>query len=162
MSSCLCGSGRDYAACCEPLLTGAQAADSAEALMRSRYSAYVKGEVAYVLDSTHPEKRPGYTESSIRDWALNTEWLGLTIHETQTAGDVAHVDFTCQYKENGVVKDHHENSEFRKQDGRWYFWDAEVAVHHEPVRVAAKPGRNDPCSCGSGKKYKKCCGANAA
>ena len=162
MTLCTCGSAKAYAECCEPLITGAALPETAEQLMRSRYSAYTQGTVAYILDTTHPEKRAGYTESSIRDWALNTEWLGLTIHGSESQGEVSKVEFTCQYKENGVVKDHHEFSEFRQFDGRWYFWDAEVAVHHEPVRVGPKVGRNDACPCGSGKKYKKCCGAKAA
>ena len=162
MSQCPCRSGNAFADCCEPFLTGAKQPETGEQLMRSRYTAYTQSNVPYILDTTHPEKRPGYTESSIRDWAQGTEWLGLTIHGAQNSADVSKVEFTCQYKENGVVKDHHEFSEFRKVDGRWYFWDAEVAVHHEPVRVGPKVGRNDVCPCGSGKKYKKCCGAKAA
>lgn len=162
MSLCYCGSGATYAACCEPFVTGAAQPETAEAMMRSRYSAYVVGAVSYILDTTHPDKRAGYTESSIREWSKNTEWQGLTIHGNRTIPTGSIVEFTARYKENNVVKDHHENSEFRQKDGRWYFWDAEVDLHQEPVRVAAKPGRNDPCHCGSGKKYKKCHGANAA
>lgn len=162
MSECFCGSGRPFNECCEPFITGVRQPESAELLMRSRYSAYVHGDIGYILETTHPEKRAGYTESSIRDWSQNTEWLGLSIHGGESGESVSFVEFTAQYRENGVVKDHHENSEFRKLDGRWYFWDAEVAVHHEPVRVGPKVGRNDPCTCGSGKKYKKCCGAKAA
>jgi SEC-C motif-containing protein len=58
-----------------------------------------------------------------------------------------------------VTRDHHERSEFKKRDGQWYFMDGKLV--QEPVRAADKVGRNDPCPCGSGKKYKKCCGAAA-
>ena len=66
------------------------------------------------------------------------------------------VEFIARFREKGVKKAHHELAEFKKEAGRWYFTDGKSAPQR-PL-VSAKVGRNDPCSCGSGKKYKKCCG----
>ena len=68
------------------------------------------------------------------------------------------VEFIATFKEKGVTRRHHEKSRFEKQDGRWYFVDGELVLAKTQVNEGPKVGRNDPCPCGSGKKYKKCCG----
>jgi SEC-C motif domain protein len=64
----------------------------------------------------------------------------------------------AQFKIDGVLQKHHEKASFKKEeDGKWYFEDGKVQV--QPYeRTGEKVGRNDPCHCGSGKKFKKCCG----
>ena len=83
---CPCGSGSEYSVCCEPLVRGAVQAETAEQLMRSRYSAYVKVETDYIFDTTHPDHREGYDHDGTREWAESAEWLGLEIVTTRGGG----------------------------------------------------------------------------
>ncbi len=162
MTPCPCGSEKDYSTCCEPLIMGNQKAETAEALMRARYSAYVKEDVAFILQTTHPSQRDQYTENGIRRWARNSEWLGLTIIGTENgtaADDRGTVEFVAEYFEKGRRNRHHEIAQFRREEDGWYFYDGQAPTPQTVVRNAPKVGRNDPCPCGSGKKYKKCCGA---
>ena len=170
---CPCGSKLKYEECCGPFIEGKKEAPTAEALMRSRYSGHVKVAGSYLKRTLAPEKRQGYDEAAVQEWAGKSEWLGLQILsvknglETDRKGTV---EFVAKYKTDGKVLEHHEVAEFRKdsKDGRWYFLDGDAHTHeegkghsHEPiepvVREGPKVGRNDPCPCGSGKKYKKCC-----
>jgi SEC-C motif-containing protein len=144
------------------LITGSQTAETAEALMRARYSAYVKEAVNFILDTTHPDQRDQYTEGGIRRWARNSEWRGLTILDTEKGepeDDTGTVEFVAEYSEKGRRNRHHEIAQFRRQEGAWYFYDGQAPTPKTVVRTSPKVGRNDPCPCGSGRKYKKCCAA---
>jgi SEC-C motif domain protein len=162
MRNCPCGSGRDFADCCAPYLAGTQTPPTAEALMRSRYSAYVERQIPYLGETLHPEARGDYDEAATRRWAEAAEWQGLEVRATEAGGEgdaEGTVEFLAQYKEKGVLRRHQEIARFRRHQGRWYYLDGSLpapkTVQHQGPRV----GRNDPCPCGSGKKYKKCCGA---
>ena len=72
--------------------------------------------------------------------------------------DSGKVEFIASYADRGVKLEHHELAEFKRVDGEWFFYDGQLVAQHPFVRVEPKIGRNDPCPCGSGKKYKKCCG----
>jgi len=162
MDPCPCGSKKDYSACCEPLISGNQTAETPEALMRARYSAYVKERVGFILDTTHATQRDQYTESGIQRWARNSEWLGLTILATENGtadDDTGTVEFVAEYFEKGRRNRHHEIAQFRRQEGAWYFYDGQAPTPQTVVRTGPKVGRNDPCPCGSGRKHKKCCAA---
>ena len=159
MSNCYCGSAATYSDCCEPIVNGSQPAESAEQLMRARYSAYVGAQMDFVFETTHPDHREDYDHAGTKEWAESSEWLGLEIIETKQgkqADDTGEVEFIARFKEKGVPREHHENAQFIKNDGRWYFTEG-VMVKSRPITVV-KTGRTDPCSCGSGLKYKKCCG----
>lgn len=164
---CPCGSGTDFKDCCDPYLKGEKLPPTAEELMRSRYSAFSRGDVDYLKKTLAPESRSDFDENSVRDWATKSKWLGLEIKRTEggQAGDTTGVvEFIARYAVNGQSFDHHELSQFRKDSdtGQWYFVDGEMvelAERATVVREAPKVGRNDPCPCGSGKKFKKCCGA---
>lgn len=159
MNSCPCGSGLDYAACCEPIITGKKAAETAEELMRARYAAHVKVEVDFLFESTHPDHRQGYDHKGTRSWAENSEWQGLEILETAQGGaqdEEGEVVFVARFRDKDGVRSHHERARFHRKDGRWHFTDG-VMVKAPPIS-SSKVGRNDPCTCGSGLKSKKCCG----
>jgi len=142
--------------------------------MRSRYSAYATGHIKYIKDTLAPEARKDFDEEEARAWASKSKWLGLKIISSKDGeeGDAkGTVEFSAQYQgPDGKIVEHHEVSQFRKDpsSGRWYFVDGEAHTHAEgeghgvpqtPVkRESPKVGRNDPCPCGSGKKFKKCCG----
>jgi SEC-C motif-containing protein len=121
---CPCGRDLGYGRCCGRHHAGEPAAD-AEALMRSRYSAYVFKDAAYLLASWHPQTRP---EQVPLDDApgQRTQWLGLSVkHHTVTGQDTAEVAFVARYRAGGgsAVK-MTEHSRFQRIDGRWYYLDA--------------------------------------
>lgn len=121
---CPCGHPQPYAACCGRFHAGAAAPD-AEALMRSRYSAYVRLLPDYLLATWHPDTRPE-SLSLEEPTAQRTRWLGLAVHEhTRTDPDHAQVRFTARYRIGGgsAVK-MQEHSRFVRQDGRWLYLDA--------------------------------------
>lgn len=157
---CPCGSGSTLELCCGPILAGAPA-PTAEALMRSRYSAFVLGDLDHVERTHAPEARAGFDRPDMEKTTRAVEWLGLTIAGTSDGGpddETGTVEFFARFSENGQPNVHHERSTFRREEGRWVYVDGEFNPKGTPHRVM-KVGRNDPCPCGSGKKYKKCCGA---
>lgn len=172
--NCSCGSNLTFEKCCGPFLSGAALPQTAEQLMRSRYTAFVKVDVEYLKKTLAPESRSDFDVASTRKWAETAKWKGLKIMSTEKGGlddKKGTVEFTATYEVDGEGLDHHEVSQFRKDDkGQWLFVDGdghthkegEAHHHHKPETVqreSPKIGRNDPCTCGSGKKYKKCCGA---
>ena len=162
MDICPCGSNVAYEECCGPIIKGERQAETAEKLMRSRYSAYVKKEVAYLGASLHPEHRSDFDEKSTREWAESAEWHGLTVLSTEAGGpeDIeGKVEFIAAFTDKGTRREHHELATFRKEAGSWYFLSGEAPQVKQVVRTAPKTGRNDLCPCGSGRKYKKCCAA---
>lgn len=160
MSMCHCGSGAALSACCQPIISGQRPAETAEQLMRARYTAYVTTAMDFIFESTHPDFRAGYDHAGTRAWAENSEWLGLEIISTLKGGaedSVGEVEFIARFKEKGgLPREHHENGQFKKEKGTWYFTEG-VMLKQRPLS-STKVGRNDPCTCGSGLKYKKCCG----
>jgi SEC-C motif-containing protein len=160
MTQCLCGSNQSFETCCEPFLNGAASAPTAEALMRARYSAYVKANIDFIEQTIHPSARKGFDRESARKWAEQSQWQGLEIlnvidgKEEDSEGSV---EFIATYSQKDEEVQHHELATFRKEDGAWTFVDGRI-VNLPFRRDQPKIGRNDPCPCGSGKKYKKCCG----
>lgn len=172
---CPCGSQKSYSQCCEPFIMGSSQPDTAEKLMRARYSAFAKAEINFLKDTLAPESQTDFDINATKKWAKDSEWLGLKILSTKNGASSdtkGTVEFIATYKQKGKAVDHHEVSEFRKDNhGHWLFVEGESHTHnagedpHKPkqqtvVRENPKIGRNDPCTCGSGKKYKKCCGVN--
>ena len=161
MSDCPCGSGQAYTECCEPLIKGEKTAETAEQLMRARYSAYAKVETDFLLDSLIPDNREDHDADDTRNWAENSEWHELEIVNSEAGGpedSEGDVEFIANFTYEGIKQSHHELAHFKKEDGTWYFDSGETIPPKPFVREAPKVGRNEPCPCGSGKKYKKCCG----
>ncbi len=159
--NCPCGSGRTLAACCQPLIAGEAAAETAEALMRARYTAYTQVATDFLRESLHPDQRDQHDAESVRAWAAESDWHGLEILAVEAGGpddQAGMVEFACEFTHEQERRRHHERASFAKQDGRWYFVDGEQVKPRPFVREEPKRGRNDPCPCGSGRKYKKCCG----
>ena len=103
--------------------------------MRSRYTAFCRGEVDYLIATHHPSKRQGDDRQSLTQTIAETEWLNLRVLASREMGEVGTVEFVAFFKAQGTLSQLHERSDF--------------------VRLE----RNDPCWCGSGKKFKKCHGA---
>lgn len=158
MNNCPCGKQGPFEQCCEPIIKGDKPAPTAEAMMRARYSAHVCADIDFILNSTHPDAREGYDVEETRKWATESEWLGLEIVATQDGqadDDQGEVEFIARFRTSEGMLSHHERSLFKKLDGQWFFAQGDM-VKAAPL-TSTKIGRNDPCPCGSGKKYKKCC-----
>ncbi len=153
MSLCPCGSTKIYESCCKAFIVDGKNAPTPEATMRARYTAFSLGELGYIEKTHHPETRHQFDKEEVRRWSTESKWLGLQI----VAAEKEMVEFVAQYEFNNVKHDHHERSEFRKLNDVWYFYDGQI-VQGTYVRQTPKVGRNDNCPCGSGKKFKKCCG----
>jgi SEC-C motif domain protein len=159
VTACPCGSGDELDGCCGLRLDGVPAA-TALALMRSRYTAYVRGAIDYLIETHDPSTRASIDRAGITDWSRQTEWLGLEILDTVRGGehdDEGIVEFIARGHTRGTPFAHRERSRFRRRDGAWYYVDG--TQPRAPARAAAAVGRNDPCPCGSGMKYKRCHGA---
>lgn len=132
--------------------------------MRSRYTAYTRADIDYLFESHLPSTRGEFDREAARAWARSSEWLGLKVVAVEAGvhgdGDpnAASVEFVARFKRDGKTERHHEHSHFSRVDGRWYYAGGHTIANQTMVRQAVKVGRNDPCSCGSGKKFKKCCG----
>lgn len=161
MELCPCGSQIAYAECCEPFISGRVTAPTAEKLMRARYTAYAKTAVEFIMSSTIEEKRKECDEKAIRDWSQLSTWHQLEILSTSKGGEAdteGQVEFIAHFTEAGIRKNYHEKGVFKKISGAWYYVDGEVQKSQPYIRTEEKISRNSTCLCGSGKKYKKCCG----
>ncbi len=159
---CPCGTGNEYEACCGLLIDGGKAPATAEALMRSRYTAYTKGKVDYLESTLHPRRKKGFEAEHVKRWSRDAQWQGLRVVSTEgglETDESGTVEFVARYVLKGESIEHHERAEFHRVQGRWYFFDGKMVGTEQVRRTEPKVGRNDPCTCGSGKKYKKCCGA---
>jgi len=155
MTVCPCNPDKQFDLCCGPYLAGDKAAPTAEALMRSRFSAYAKEDYAYVVRTCHPSTRPSGKDF---EGGTSVNWTNLEILRTEAGGEndsEGVVEFVARYKASAQDGSLHEVSRFLKENGQWYYLEGDI-VKPPPVR-SEKTGRNEPCPCGSGKKYKKCC-----
>jgi SEC-C motif-containing protein len=147
---CPCGSGSLLDTCCGRFHKDHSAPD-ARHLMRSRYSAYVLGLVDYLVATTLPAQQAGLDREAMATWSAQSTWLGLDVESAEVLGGApehALVTFVARWHDAQGEHSHRERSGFVQHAGRWYFIDPTVPL------VA---GRNDPCPCQSGQKFKKCC-----
>ncbi len=150
---CPCGTGSRYSVCCQPFVEMGQQPATAEALMRSRYTAFTMGNADYLLSSWHPSTRPKEL-----DLSTSPTWCKLEILATKE-GLENHkqgiVEFKATYMGQGKTGTLHEVSRFVREKGSWFYVDGDI---QDTENMPRKVGRNDPCPCGSGKKFKRCCG----
>lgn len=122
---CPCGSGKPYAECCGPLLAWQQIAETAEQLMRSRYTAYTQKNTVYLLHTWHATTRPA-------DLLLvedENQWIGLKILAKHAGGkndEKGQVEFLARFKINGKAYRLHEKSEFIRENGQWYYVSGDI------------------------------------
>ncbi len=149
-TSCPCGSGKTFTDCCEVVLDDHSKALTALQLMRSRYTAYTLARNEYLKKKKKKKKKK--KELDVEDSTI--QWLGLDI-EGYDQGEQADTEGTVTFTARFLSSGHHcklqEQSRFIKRDNFWYYLDGK---NNSSTR---KTGRNEPCPCGSGKKFKKCC-----
>lgn len=158
-----------YKDCCQPYHNGFYnddidnnggiRAESAEHLMRTRYSAFVLVKADYIVKTTVPTQQALLDIKAIETWAKETDWAGLEIvqHTPKLSKRHAQVEFKAYYNTEGRLQAHHELSAFVKVTDKtasenkehWYFLDPTVSM---------SLSQKQPCICGSGEKFKRCCG----
>lgn len=147
---CPCGSALEYSSCCQRYLSGALPAPGPSQLMRSRYSAFVMKDADYLIKTWHSSCQAQRFRADLESGFTKTHWLGLTVFAADEGRnpDEGFVSFIARFNDDsrsGVII---ERSRFLKENGQWYYIDGTRPL----------VGRNDHCPCGSGKKFKKCCG----
>lgn len=154
--SCPCGSGLAYDDCCGPFHQNEAQPATAEQLMRSRYSAYVKGRIDYLVATQDPETQTEFDAMNASTWAAQSAWKRLEILKVQrgkAGDDTGVVEFIAWFTTKEGLSCHHETSTFRKLGSRWVYTTGSGKPAEDVFR---KLGRNEDCPCGSGKKFKKC------
>jgi len=132
--------------------------------MRSRYTAYVLHDIDYIVNTHAPETVHSVDRNSVAQWSRKADWQGLEIVSSSGGGfgeDHGMVEFIARYLLNGKPQTHHEKSRFTRVDGTWFYVDGDMVLPRPVVITTPRVGRNDSCPCGSGKKFKKCCGSVA-
>lgn len=150
---CPCGSSQKYSECCQPYHLQSVRAPVPEALMRSRYSAFCKAEIDYLVLTSNPDQGTESVRETLRETCENTQWLALKIIDTAAGADEdeGFVEFVAFFKgkNQSLTGQLHERSRFKRVDGAWIYWDGQILP-------SISYGRNDDCWCGSGRKLKKC------
>lgn len=162
---CPCGSQNSVETCCLPVIQEKKQPSTAEELLRARYTAFTRGDVDFILASHHSSTRDSVKREEIEEWSKQSEWLGLKIVQVEDGkaeDESGTIVFGAQYKSEGKTHEHWEKSTFEKDKGIWKFLDAQGVQMGTYRRAEPKVGRNDPCACGSGKKFKKCCASKSA
>lgn len=149
-SLCPCGSALEYSSCCQQYLEGCQAAPTPAQLMRSRYCAFVMKNADYLIKTWHPCCHSQQLRGDLEKGFARTQWQGLTIFAVDNGRHPAEgfVSFIARFSENNHAGVMIERSRFLKENDQWYYIDG----------VRPTIGRNTRCPCGSGKKFKQCCG----
>ncbi|MGL5939384.1 MAG: YchJ family protein [Waterburya sp.] len=150
---CPCGSKKAAKYCCQMYLSGQKQPETAEKLMRSRYTAFCQGNVDYLIATLHPERRKPNERVELINSIKNTQWLGLKIIDTEKGKKnekIGYVEFEAIYQIT-EPKQLHERSEFVKIVGQWFYVTGEIL----PGTI---PQDKQPCWCFSGKTFHKCHG----
>lgn len=149
---CLCGSGATYGQCCEPYHLAIKSAENAEILMRSRYCAYVKHNIPYIVATTVPAQQALLDQAAMLKWSQDTQWAKLEVlaFHPKVSKIHAQVEFKAYFQDGLQPASHHELSTFTYIDEKWYFLDPTTEL-----KITMKQA----CICGSAKKFKQCCGA---
>ena len=127
-TTCYCGSGQAFENCCKPYIIGERKPLTAEALMRSRYSAYATGAIDYLINTTTSSERKYYSKKDIRRWALESQWQKLEIvNATENT-----VEFKAYFLDKHMQSQiHHEKSIFVNENGSWFYKDG---IFNEEIR----------------------------
>jgi len=158
---CFCGSKRPLVRCCGPYLAGKAVAPTAEALMRSRYSAFCQSNADYLVATHHSDYREGSDRTALLKTIRTTEWTNLLIVSTQKGqkkDKTGIVEFVAAYRNKYLLSNTkstlgqlHEKSRFVKEKGCWLYTEGDMLPPYRPKPSAL-------CWCGSGQKFKRCHG----
>ena len=153
---CSCNSQVPFEHCCGPFLSGDKTPETAQQLMRSRYSAYFHKKAAYLFETLHPDKRTTNTAKELESSIHDCNWINLRIIEAingKSEDTKGIVEFIASYHTANGIGHLYERSSFLKRGDQWFYMEGEIK---DPTIILI--GRNQPCWCGSNKKFKKCHG----
>lgn len=145
---CPCGSQKTFALCCGRFLQEGQLAPDPESLMRSRYTAFCRNDVAYLKKTWHPETCPDDLDAE-----EPSNWIRLEIIEVSVEDDEGEVEFKASLIFDNRLEILHELSYFDKIDGQWLYHSGEF---QNEAQRPEKISKSAPCPCGSGKTFKQC------
>ena len=142
-NTCPCGSSQNLQLCCGQYIYHGHQPPTAEALMRSRYTAYTLAEIDYIEQTMRGAAAKDFDPQSAKQWARAVCWLGLSIVQSQHST----VTFLAKYSIDGQLHTIYETSQFDMHDGAWVYLSGKTP----------SLSRNAACPCGSGLKSKRCC-----
>lgn len=175
---CFCGSNLAFQQCCLPFINMSKSPQSAEKLMRSRFSAYQSQQYQYIFDTYAKESQHSLTVENIKESGENSLWIALVIHDnaqsinnSEIAQHYQYVEFSAFYINEGALFEMRERSRFALEvcqssnltKEQWRYIDGDIIKHEQLEKLS----RNQPCPCNNystswvtkkGKKYKQCCG----
>lgn len=157
MQLCPCGTGKSYYDCCALYISRIKVPSTPEELMRSRYTAYTQANIEYILLTMRAPATNHFDAVYARKWAQKVKWIKLDVLKTSIRNSIGYVEFVAHFSEENKENIIHELSEFHLDKGEWYYVNGKN-MQQTPFISKSKIKRNDICLCGSGKKYKKCCG----
>jgi SEC-C motif-containing protein len=143
---CPCGLEAPYENCCGRYIEQGFNAPTPELLMRSRYSAFATQNIPYIVKTMHGKASQGFNPAELSAWLATVHWLNLRVCQSKQTGDQGKVSFIATYESQGKKYQLSEISAFAKIENEWFYIDGQT------------PLRNQPCLCGSAKKFKHCCG----
>lgn len=124
---CLCGSSDTFPACCEPVLEDPAVAETPEALMRARYSAFCLKDIDFIFETTDSQTRGNFDMNANKEWAEKSTFLKLEVLRSEEQGNKGLVEFKAHFKMGDEPEQiHHEIAKFRQQGGQWYFRDGKL------------------------------------
>lgn len=126
MSLCVCGSGYSSEHCCERFLSRQQLPTTPEELMRSRFVAYTRLDLDYIAETMKPPASDEFDPVAIRSTSQQLRWTGLKVLQSSQVLTQGFVEFIASYIQNGIPGKLHEKSQFRFENGRWYYIDGEL------------------------------------
>jgi SEC-C motif-containing protein len=155
---CPCGTNKPYLNCCGLFISNKKLPSTPEELMRSRYTAYNLINVEYIRNTMKSPAADNFNAEEAEKWAQTVTWLGLEVLKTKYDSTKGSVEFSAYYSIGSKKEVLHEISQFHFEDGKWYYVDGTHTRQEIVGSREEKIGRNEMCSCGNNKKYKKCCG----
>lgn len=153
-NQCPCCSGKPFKSCCEPFLKDEKKPETAEHLMRSRYTAFVLKDMEYIANTQAENAADGFDLEEAKKSANHAKWCGLSIIDPgkKNGSDKDEVEFCARYIAGDQLHLLHERSQFKKINGQW-FYTSGTLIPHTPIAIKS----NQACPCGSKKKYSQCC-----
>jgi SEC-C motif domain protein len=124
-TQCPCGQSKPYQACCGQFIETSTLPATPEELMRSRYSAFTKANMNYLIATMKSPAADGFERVTTEHWARTNTWLGLEVISSSQQHGKFYVEFIARFSRNGKEDSIHEKSEFRKDDGKWFYIDGE-------------------------------------
>jgi len=134
-AQCPCCSAQIFSACCYPLLSGTQLAETAVQLMRSRYTAYSLADITYIQKTMSGPAAEGFDAAQAKQWAELVKWCGLTILDAGSQNKQAEedqVEFAAKYVMNNLLHVLHERSQFKKINSQWFYFSGAITPH-QPI-----------------------------